>query len=64
MCIDLTDWSLSIDNAYSVMQSDRNSFLGDVVLDSVNMAWSDDFRIYNVFDNWHVKATIFFSQSF
>ena len=27
---------------YSVMQSDWNSFCGDVVLDSLNMEYSDD----------------------
>ena len=32
---------------YSVMQSDGNSFCGDVVLDSFNMKYSDEDSILN-----------------
>ena len=31
-----------LDQEYSVMQSDRNSYCGDVVLGSFNMAFGDD----------------------
>ena len=30
------------DLSYSVMQSDRNSFCGDVILDIFNMVYSDE----------------------
>ena len=33
---------IQVRHIYSVMQSDRNSFSGDVFLDSVNMAFGDD----------------------
>ena len=34
------------DYAYSVMQSDENSFRGNFVWDSLNMAYTDEHRIY------------------
>ena len=37
--------SLKNVHIYSVMQSDRNRFCGDVVLDSFNMAYGDEGRI-------------------
>ena len=42
-------------NFYSVMQSDGNSFCGDVILDSFNKAyWKEEF-----FKNKYIKANIF-----
>ena len=37
-----TDVYVYVFKVYSVMQSDRNNFCGDVVLDSVNMTYRDE----------------------
>ena len=45
---------------YSVMQSDRNSFCGDVVLDSVNMAPRDKDSISTKYmKSKHVRNSFF-----
>ena len=41
-----------LDQEYSVIQSDRNSFCGDVVLGSFNMAFGDDNSILDqIYEN-------------
>ena len=52
--------------SYSVMQSDRNSFCSDVVLDSVNMASIDEvYKIYEKHEkNSYCLLGLFFNGYF
>ena len=46
------------DNTYSVMQSDGNSFCGDVVSDSFNKRFRDEDKILDqIYQNKYVRIT-------